>query len=101
MEIIDTYTTEPTFAIDLAIILPSALFCGITLLKKKAVAYQLAPVLLILLTGAGICVILQTIVQSALGFVLDAGQLFGLVISFVILGTIALLLNIKLLRRTV
>jgi hypothetical protein len=40
MENIDTYTTEPTFAIDLAIILPSALFCGITLLKKKAVAYQ-------------------------------------------------------------
>lgn len=101
MEIIDIYTTEPTFAIDLAIILPSALFCGIMLLKKKAVAYQLAPVLLTLLTGVGICVIMQTIFQSALGIVLDAGQLFGLVISFVILGTIALSLNIKLLRHIV
>lgn len=97
MEIIDIYTTEPTFAIDLAIILPSAMFCGIGLLKKKTVAYQLAPVLLTLLTGVGICVILQTIVQSALGIVLDKGQLFGLVISFVILGIIAFLLNIKLL----
>jgi hypothetical protein len=101
MEIIDIYTTEPTFAIDLAIILPSMLFCGVALLKKKAVGYQLAPVLLTLLMGVGVCVISQTIVQSALGIVLDAGQLFGLVISFVILGTIALLLNIRLLRRIV
>lgn len=101
MEIIDIYTTEPTFAIDLAIIFPSMVFCGIMLLKKKAVAYQLAPVLLTLLTGVGLCVILQTIVQSTLGIVLNAGQLFGLVVSFVILGTIALLLNIKLLRRIV
>lgn len=101
MEIIDIYTTEPTFAIDLAIIFPSALFCGITMLKKKTVAYQLAPVLLTLLTRVGICVILQTIVQSVLGIVLNAGQLFGLVISFVMLGIIALLLNINLLRRIV
>ncbi|HBE13298.1 MAG TPA: hypothetical protein DCY74_03905 [Clostridiales bacterium] len=100
MEIIDTYTTEPTFALDLAIIFPSSLFCGIALFKKKAIAYQLAPVLLTLLTGVGICVILQTVFQSSLGVVLGAGPLFGLVISFVILGTIALLLNIKLLKRT-
>ncbi len=98
MEIIDIYTTEPTFAIDLAIILPTALFCGIMLLKKKEVAYQLAPVLLTLLTGVGICVILQTLVQSSFGIELEAGQFFGLVISFVMLGTIALLLNIKMLR---
>jgi len=99
MEIIDIYTTEPTFVIDLAIILPSALYCGISLLKKKPIAYQLAPVLLTLLTGVGICVIFQTVVQSALGIVLNPGQIFGLVISFVILGIIALVLNIKLLKR--
>lgn len=101
MEIIGCYTTEPTFAIDLAIILPSMLYCAIMLFKRKAVAYQLAPVMLTLLTGVGICVIMQTIVQSALGVVLNAGQFFGLVISFVTLGIIALLLNIRLLRHTV
>jgi hypothetical protein len=99
MGIIDVYTTEPTFIIDLAIIFPTVMFCGINLLNKKTVAYQLAPVLLILLTGVGVCVIFQTIVQTSLGIVLNPGQLFGLVISFVILGTISLWLNIKLLRR--
>lgn len=101
IENIDVYTTEPTFTIDLAIILPSAFFCGIMLLRKKTIAYQLAPVLLTLITGVGICVILQTIVQTSVGIVLNAGQMYGLVISFVILGTIALFLNIKLLRHAV
>jgi len=41
MEIIDIYTTEPTFVIDLAIILPTAIYCGIMLIKKRAFAYQL------------------------------------------------------------
>lgn len=100
MEIIDVYTTEPTFVIDLAIILPATMYCGISLLRKKAIAYQLTPVLLTALTGVGVCVILQTIAQSSLGIVLNPGQLFGLVISFVILGTISLTLNIRLLRRT-
>jgi len=100
-EIFEIYTTEPTFAIDLAIILPSALFCGVMQLRKKAVAYQITPVFLILLTGVGLCVIMQTVVQTSLGIVLETGQMFGLVISFVVLGIIAVLLNIKLLRRTI
>lgn len=99
MEIIEVYTTEPTFAIDLAIILPLAMYCGIGLLKKKETAYYITSVLLTLLTGVGVCVISQTITQSILGIVLEPGQLIGLVLSFVILGTIALVLNIKLLRH--
>lgn len=99
MEIIDIYTTEPTFVIDLAVIFPSALLCGVSLLAQKPFAYQLAPVLLTALTGVGACVISQTIVQSALGIVLNPGQLLGLVVSFVILGVVALALNIKLLSK--
>jgi len=100
MEIIDIYTTEPTFTIDLAIILPTTIYCGVMLLKKKRIAYQLAPVLLILLTGVAVCVIAQTIMQSYLGLVLNISQLLGLVVLFVILGIIALFSNIKLLRHT-
>ena len=100
MEIIDIYTTEPTFVIDLAIILPATFYCGIMLIRKKTVAYQLAPVLLILLTGVAIIVISQTIVQATLGIVLNIGELLGLVILFVILGAFALGLNIKLLKHT-
>lgn len=99
MEIVDIYTTEPTFVIDLAIIFPLALFCGISLLAKKTIAYQLVPVLLMALTGVGICVIFQTIVQSSLGIVLNPWELFGLVIFFVIIGIIAMILNVRLLRK--
>jgi hypothetical protein len=100
MGIIDIYTTEPTFVIDLAIILPSTFYCGLMLIRRKTIAYQFAPVLLILLTGVAIVVIFQTIVQTALGIVLNLGQLLGLVILFVILGAIALFFNIKLLKYT-
>lgn len=99
MEIIDIYTTEPTFVIDLAVILPTALYCGVMLIKKKSVAYQLAPVILTLLTGVAVCVICQTIMQLNLGIVIELGQLFGLVIVFIVLGVIALGLNIKLLKK--
>lgn len=95
---IETYTTEPTFAVDLAVILPAQLFCGVALLKKRKVGYKLAPVLLTLLAGVGACVITQTIFQRSLGIVLPTSQMFGLVGSFVILGSVALALNARLLR---
>ena len=101
MQIIEIYTTEPTFILDLAIILPLLLYCAIALLQQKESAYHLAPVFLTLLTGVGVCVIFQTIIQISLGIVLDPGQFVGMVVSFIILGTVALVLNIRLLRRTV
>ncbi len=98
MNIIDVYTTEPTFVIDLAIILPTSVFCGVMLLKQNPIGYKIAPVLLTLISGVGLCVIMQTMAQKALGIVIPIGQIFGLVISFVILGVIAIVLNVKLLR---
>lgn len=95
---IGIYTTEPVYAIDLAIVLPSYVFCGVALLKKKKVGYRLAPVLLTFITGVGLCVISQTIYQKLLGIVLPDGQLFGLVGSFIVLGIFAAVLNIQLLK---
>jgi len=87
------------FCVTVAIILPTTIYCGVMLLKKKRIAYQLAPVLLILLTGVAVCVISQTIMHSYFGIVLNISQLLGLVVLFVILGIIALFFNIKLLRH--
>lgn len=98
LETIEIYTTEPAFAIDLAIVLPSTVYCGISLLRKKEIGYKLAPVLLTFLTGVGFCVIFQTIYQTSLGIMLSIGQLFGLIGSFIILGIIAAMLNIQLLK---
>lgn len=72
---IEIYTTEPTFAINLGIILPTCLIAGV-----------------------GLCVIFQTVVQTRLGIVLSIGQMTGMVVSFVILGIIALFLNYQLLK---
>jgi len=98
METIEIYTTEPAFALDLAIVLPSALYSGIMLLKKEKIGYKMAPVLLTLLTGVGVCVIFQTIFQRSLGVVLSVGQMIGLVASFVVLGAIAAVLDLRLLK---
>ena len=98
METIEIYTTEPAFALDLAIVLPSALYSGITLLKKEKNGYKMAPVLLTLLTGVGVCVIFLTIFQRSLGVVLSVGQMIGLVASFVVLGAIAAVLDLRLLK---
>ncbi|TLG72519.1 hypothetical protein [Culicoidibacter larvae] len=99
MEIIDVYSTEPTFVLDLGIILPTMIYCGIMLFKRKPIAYQLTPIMLILLTGVAAFVISQTFVQSSLGIVLRIEQLIGLVILFVVLGGLALLFNIRLLKQ--
>lgn len=101
MEIIEIYTTEPTFVIDLGVILPSAVYCGILLLNRNSYGYRLVPVILIPLTIVGLCVIGQTIMQTQLGIVLPLGQLIGLVVSFVILGIISVVLNVKFLKHIV
>lgn len=98
MENIEIYTTEPTFVFDLGIILPSSLSCGIMLIRKIRNGYRFAPVLLTLFTGVGACVISQTVVQTALGIHLPIGQLLGLVVSFVIIGTFSTVLNYRLLK---
>lgn len=99
MEIIEIYTTEPTFVLDLAIILPLYLTVGIAVLKKNELAYKLTTPLLTFITIIGILVISQNIFQRQLGIIIPLPQLIGLVISFVILGIIATFLNIRFLKK--
>lgn len=98
MEIVEIYTTEPTFVIDLAVVLPTAIYSGITLLRGRAAGYRIAPVLLTLLACIGLCVIFQTICQTSLGIELPMGQIIGLVGSFVCLGIFAVILAVRLMK---
>lgn len=95
---IEIYTTEPTFIFDLGIILPIAVSCGFMLLKRKVLGYKLAPVLLTLITMVGFCVICQTIVQLKLGIMIPIKQIIGMAATFVVLGAISIILNLKILR---
>ncbi|OEF95698.1 hypothetical protein [Desulfuribacillus alkaliarsenatis] len=99
MEHIGVYTTEPTFVLDLAIILPTYVGCAIALYRKSAIGYKLTPVLLTFLITIGIIVIGQTLFQASMGIVIPIQELLGLVISFAILGLIAIILNIRFLKH--
>ena len=95
---IEVYTTEPTFVLDLAIVLPVYVGCGISLLRRKSLGYELSPILLTFITIIGITVIGQNVFQSSMGVAIALRQLLGLVVSFVVLGAIATFLNIRLLK---
>ena len=95
---IEVYTTELTFVLDLAIVLPVYVGCAISLLRQRVLGYELAPVLLTFITIIGVTVIGQNVFQSALGVFIPFRQLLGLVVSFVVLGAIATFMNTRLLR---
>ena len=98
LSMIEIYTTEPTFVLDLAIVLPIYLFSAVALLNRAKIGYKLTPVLLTFITIVGLTVISQNIVQSAMGVEIPLKDLIVLVISFVILGVIATLLNFKFVK---
>ncbi len=98
LETIEIYTTEPTFVIDLAILLPMFLGCGIAMFKKKDIGYKLAPIPLTFMPVIGLIVIGQNIVQTSMGIEIPIEALIGLVISFIVLGIIAIILNIKFMK---
>ncbi len=101
METLEIYTTEPTFVIDLGIILPTCILSAIGIIRKQKFAFILSSIIYIVLSCVGLCVILQSVVQIQFGVVLEIGQYIGLVSSFVILGTISILLNLKLNRAII
>lgn len=89
-------TTEVTFGIDLSITCPLLILCGIWIFQKKDKGYKMAPLLLNLLIGVAIMVILQRAYCIKLGVEISIQALIGFIISFVVLGVIALYLFVKL-----
>ncbi len=98
IDALEIYTTVPTFAIDLGVILPACILCAFWLYKKDRRGYILTPLLLVLLALVGIMVIIQSIVQNYYGIRLPLPQLIGLVGTFVILGGVAIPFAVKFLK---
>lgn len=67
LSMIEIYTTESTFVLDLAIVLPIYFISAVALLKSKTIGYKLTPVLLTFITIVGLTVISQNIVQTMMG----------------------------------
>ncbi|PKM64572.1 MAG: hypothetical protein CVU96_02100 [Firmicutes bacterium HGW-Firmicutes-20] len=98
LSMIEIYTTEPTFVLDLAIILPVYLISAFALYKRKIIGYKLTPILLTFITIVGLTVISQNIIQTAVGVDIPIKDLVVLVFSFVLLGVVATILNFKFIK---
>ena len=99
LDIIEIYTTEPTFIIDIGIIFPSCVLGGIMLLWKKPFGYILPPIMLTFLAIIAVTVIGQTAMQLQYGVVISIQQVIGYVVTFVAFGIIAAIVNTRFLHK--
>jgi hypothetical protein len=99
LDIIDISTTEPTFVIDIGLIFPTCLIGGIMLLKKKQVGYILSPVMLTFLAVIAVTVIGQSAVQLYYGVVISIQQVIGYVVTFVVFGLAAIIINTRFMLK--
>ncbi len=95
---ITSYTTEVTYAIDLALIAPLCFLTAVLILRRAAAGYLTGAILLILLTVIGVVVSVQTVFQLGAGIALAPGVIVGKTASFAILALFALWLVIRLIR---
>ena len=99
LELIEVYTTQITYVLDMAIISPMMFICMYNLSKQNDFGYILLGIILNTLVLVGILVINQTIFQSIAGIEVPIGAIITKVGIFAILGIIAIYYEIKLFRK--
>ncbi len=97
-ELLASYTTVFTYAIDLAIIVPAAWLAAYFVLHRVPVGYPLACVMLFALAGVGLAVVGQTWAQLAAGITFSPGVFIGYIGSWVVLGGLGVWFIFALLR---
>jgi len=97
-ERMDSYTTMVTYALDLAVITPATILCAILVLRGAPLGYAVAAPLLTLVALLAPQIILATLFQRSAGVPFTAGEMFGPVVGFVLLGASATWLLIVLLK---
>jgi hypothetical protein len=97
-ELLASYTTMFTYAIDLAIIVPAVWLAAYLVLRRTPLGYPLACVMLVGLAGIGLAVVGQTWAQLAAGITFGPGQFIGYIGSWIILAGLAIWCIIALLR---
>jgi hypothetical protein len=98
-ERLDSYTTEVTFALDLASITPLTVLAGVLVLRRAALGYQLAMSLLVLETLLAPLIAAQTAGQHAAGVRLGAGEVVGPILGFVVLAAGAAWFTLRIARH--
>ena len=99
LELIEVYTTQITYVLDMAIISPMMFICMYNLSKQNDFGYILLGIILNTLVLVGILVINQTIFQSIAGIEVPIGAIITKVGIFVLLALVAIYYEIKLFRN--
>jgi hypothetical protein len=97
-ELLGSYTTAYTYAVDLAIVVPAVYLAAYLLWRRSPLGYALAATMLVLLVSVGVGVVATTVAQTAVGIVFSTGQLIGLIGSWVVLGALAVAFTVAQLR---
>jgi hypothetical protein len=98
LELIEVYTTQITYVLDMAIVSPLIFICLYNLVKGNNIGYMLLGIILNMLVMVGIMVIFQTIVPIMAGVEMPIGALVTKVGTFVVLAIIGIIYEIKLFK---
>lgn len=97
--LIETYTTEITYVLDMGLVAPTAFVCLYLLRKRVALGYVLLDILLTLCVLMGIMLPIQTIFQLQAGIELPLAVLITKVATFCLLAAFALYFKIQAMRN--
>jgi len=97
--LIEIYTTQITYVLDMAIISPLIFICLYNLSKNNNIGYILLGIILKMLILVGIMVIFQTLFQNRAGIEMPITAAITKVGIFVVLGIVAIYYEIKLFRN--
>jgi hypothetical protein len=95
LAMIEVYTTEITYGLDMGIMSPMALICLYLLKNRNGMGYVLLFMLLTICVIIGIMLPIQTLFQLSAGIYLPIPALITKNVSFVILAIFALYFNIR------
>jgi len=98
LELIEIYTTQITYVLDMVIISPLIFICLYNLGKNNNAGYVLLGIILNMLSLVGILVIFQTLFQSRAGIELPVGAAITKVGIFVLLALVGIYYEIKLFK---
>lgn len=99
LELIEIYTTQITYVIDMGVIAPTAWICLLQFKKRSAIGYILLELLLTVCSIIGIMLPIQTAFQLMAGISLPIGAIVTKVAIFIILAIFALYFNIKFFKN--
>jgi hypothetical protein len=85
---LDHYTTLFTYALDLAIVTPTALLAGVLILRRISLGYLLAVPLLGIIILLAPAIVAGTLFQRAAGVSFTPAEVVGPIAGFVILGAL-------------